>query len=108
VVESAQANPGGSLIIDASAGGKFYPNNSTTKLVAAIAYVKAAQLDSLASSTSLPLTISDASLIPSQWRGYVAVALQRGFIRLDGNAFNASRPITRIELAQALNALIGQ
>jgi serine protease AprX len=106
-VESLQANPSGPLVVDAS-GGRFYPNNSTTKLVAAIAYVKAAGFESLSTSTPLPLTISDASSIPSQWRGYVAVALQRGFIRLDGNTFNASRAITRIELAQAVNVLIGQ
>lgn len=107
-IESLQSNPGGVLIADATAGGRFYPNNATTKLIAAIAYVKAAGLESLTSSTALPLTMTDASSIPSAWRGYVAVALQRGFIRLDGNVFNASRPITRIELAQALNALIAQ
>ncbi|MEO8573523.1 MAG: S-layer homology domain-containing protein, partial [Pyrinomonadaceae bacterium] len=106
VIESLQANPVGPVIIDA--GARFYPNNSTTKLIAAIAFVKAAQLESLTSSTSLPLTMTDASSIPDQWRGYVAVALQRGLIRLDGNAFNGARSITRIELAQTLNALIGQ
>jgi hypothetical protein len=106
-IESIQANQTGPLVIDA-AGGRFYPNNPTTKLTAAIACVKAAGLESLAASTSLPVTMTDASSIPSQWRGYVAVALDRGFIRLDGNAFNASRSITRIELAQALNALIGE
>jgi serine protease AprX len=106
-IESIQTNPTGPLVIDA-AGGRFYPNNSTTKLVAAIAYVKAAGLESVTASTGLPLTMTDAASIPAQWRGYVAVALQHSFIRLDGNAFNASRSITRIELAQALNALLGQ
>ena len=108
VVESVQSNPNGALIVDAIAGGRFYPNNSTTKLIAAIAFVRAAQLESLTSSTTLPLTMSDGSSIPAQWRGHVAVALQRGFVRLDGNAFNPSRSLTRIELAQALNTLIGQ
>jgi hypothetical protein len=42
------------------------------------------------------------------WRGYVAVALQRGFISLDGNAFNPSRNVTRVELATSLNALVSQ
>ena len=107
-IESIQMNPGGALIVDAVAGGRFYPHSSTTKLVAAIAYVKAAQLESLTSSTLLPPTIADSGSIPAQWRGYVAVALQRGFIRLDGNSFNAARSVTRIELAQAMNALIGQ
>jgi len=107
-VESLQANPSGAIIVDAVSGGRFYPNNSTTKLIAAIAYVKAAGLQSLTNSTSLPANMTDAASISPAYRGYVAVALQRGFIRLDGNAFNASRPITRIELAQALNAMIGQ
>ncbi len=106
-VESVQSNPDGALFVDAT-GGRFYPHNSTTRLAAAIAYVKAAQLDSLTPSTALPLTVTDASAIPVQWRGYVAVALQRGFLKLDGNTFNSSRSITRIELAQALNTLIGQ
>ncbi|MEP6705750.1 MAG: S-layer homology domain-containing protein, partial [Acidobacteriota bacterium] len=108
VVESIQANPTGALVIDAASGGRYYPNNSATKLIAAIAYVRATQLDSLASSTPLPTGMTDAASIPAQWRGYVAVALQHGFIRLDGSAFNASRSITRIELAQAVNAMIGQ
>jgi len=107
-IESFQANPSGALIVDAVAGGRFYPNSSTTKLTAAIAYVKAAGLESLTTSAPLPVNIVDASSIPSAYRGYVAVALQRCLIRLDGNAFNASRSITRIELAQALNAMIGQ
>ncbi len=107
-VESVQNNPTGAIFVDATAGGRFYPHSSTTKLAAAIAYVKAARLDSLTSSTSMPLTIADASVIPIQWRGYVAVALQRGFVKLDGNAFNPSRSVTRIELAQSLNTIIGQ
>jgi hypothetical protein len=107
VVESVQANPGGPLIVDAIAGGRFYPHSNVSKLVAAIAYVKAAGLESDAATASLPLNVSDAHTIPAQWRGYVAVALQRGFIKLDGSAFNPSRTVTRIELAQALNRLIG-
>ena len=107
-IESLQANPGGALIVDAAPGGRFYPYNSTTKLIAAIAYVKAAGLESLTTSTSLPASIVDAASIPTEYRGHVAVALQRGYIRLDGTSFNPARPITRIELAQALNAMIGQ
>ena len=106
-VESVRSSPTGALIVDV-AGGQFYPHNAATKLVAAIAYVKAAGLESQASTTSLPLTVSDAATIPSAYRGYVAVALQRGFISLDGNVFNPSRSVTRIELTQALNTIIGQ
>lgn len=105
VVESAQA---GSLFYDATTGAKFSPHNGATKLAAAIAFVKAAGLKSEAASASLPLTVSDASSIPTALRGYVAVALQRGFISLDGNAFNPSRSLTRIELATSLNTLVSQ
>ena len=107
-VESAQAFPSGSLFYDATPGSRFYPLNGATKLAAAIAFVKAAGLKSQAASASLPLKVSDASSIPAAWRGYVAVALQRGFVSLDGNAFNPARSLTRIELAMALNTLVSQ
>jgi len=107
-VESTQAFPTGSLFYDATSGRKFYPYNGATKLAAAIAFVKAAGLNSQAATASLPLTVSDASSIPAAWRGYVAVALQRGFVSLDGNAFNPSRSLTRVELATSLNTLVAQ
>jgi serine protease AprX len=105
-VESVQSNPGGKLFFDASIGGRFNPNNSATKLITAVAMVKAAGLDSQAATATLPLTVVDALTIPAEYRGYVAVALQRGLISLDGNKFNPSRSLTRIELAQALNSLV--
>jgi hypothetical protein len=108
VVESTQAFPSGSAFYDATPGGKFNRYNEATKLAAAIAFVKAAGLSSQAASASLPLTVSDASSIPAAWRGYVAIALQRGFLSLDGNAFNPSRSLTRLELATSLNTLITQ
>ena len=108
VVESTQAFPSGSLFYDATTGRKFNPNNGVTKLAAAIAFVKAAGLSSQATYASLPLTVSDASSIPVAWRGYIAVALQRGFVSLDGNAFNPSRSLTRVELATSLNTLVSQ
>ncbi|HET8782087.1 MAG TPA: S8 family serine peptidase [Pyrinomonadaceae bacterium] len=107
-VESTQASPSGSLFYDAIPGRNFYPNNGATKLAAAIAFVKAAGLSSQAAFASLPLRVSDASAIPIAWRGYVAVALQRGFLSLDGNAFNPSRSLTRVELATSLNTLVSQ
>lgn len=108
LVESLQANLNGAFIVDAVSGGRFYPHSNTSKLIAAIAYVKAAGLESQTSGAMLPVTVTDAMSIPSQYRGYVVVALQRGFIKLDGTSFNPSRSITRIELAHAMNALIGQ
>jgi serine protease AprX len=101
-VESIQANPGGRLIYDADAGGRFYPYVTATKLAAAIALVRSAKLDSSAASATLSSSISDAAAIPVQWRGYVAVALQKGFLTLDGDQFNPSRAITRVDLANAM------
>ncbi|MFN0141355.1 MAG: S8 family serine peptidase [Pyrinomonadaceae bacterium] len=105
-VESVQSNPGGGLFFDAAAGSRFYPNNNASKLVAAVAYVKAAKLDQLAANSTLSPAVTDAGAIPANLRGYVAVALQRGFITLDGTQFNGSRAITRLELTVALNRLI--
>ena len=107
-VESTQAFASGALFYDATAGKRFYPLNGATKLAAAIAFVKAAGLTSQTTTATLPLTISDAASIPAAWRGYVAVALQRGFMTLDGSAFNPSRSLTRIELATSLNTLVSQ
>ena len=104
-VESVQANPSGALFVDV-AGGRFVPNNAVTKIAAAIAFVRAAGLESQAAGATLPLTIADAYTIPSVWRGYAAVALQNGLISLDGNNFAPGRAITRIELATALNRLV--
>ncbi len=101
-VESVQKFPGGKLFVDASNSGAFRPDDSATKLVAAIALVKAANLQPLTSSTILPLTLIDSNQIPTEWRGYVAVALQKGFLSANGNKFSPNSTLTRIELAQAL------
>ena len=105
-VESVQSNPGGKLFFDANPGGRFNPNNSATKLIAAVALVKAAGLDSQAATASLPVTVLDALTVPAEYRGYAAIAIQKGLLSLDGNKFNPSRSLTRIELAQALNSLV--
>ena len=101
-VESVQSNPTGKLFFDANPGGKFQPNSSASKLVSAVALVKAANLESLAANSTLPLTVADAYSIPGEWRGYVAVALQKGFLSLDGNSFNPNRSLTRLELARSI------
>ena len=104
-VESVQSDPTGKLFYDAQPGGNFYPDRSTTRLAAAIAFVRAANLENLAATSSLP-GVSDASSIPSQWRGYVAVAIQMGYLTLDGTQFNPDRAVTRIEAATALNLIV--
>lgn len=105
VVESVQSNPNGKLIYDASNGGAFRPDNLTTRLVAAIAFVKASGFENLASNTFLSPNILDYTQIPSEYRGYIAVAIQKGLIKLDGNYFNVNRPLTRLELAQGINKI---
>ncbi|MEQ1765386.1 MAG: S8 family serine peptidase [Pyrinomonadaceae bacterium] len=101
-VESIQANPTGRLIYDAETGGRFNPHNSLSKVAAAIAFVRAANLENATSTAVLPLTVTDTSQVPAQWRGHVAVALQYGYLTLDGTKFNPSRGLKRIELAGAL------
>jgi serine protease AprX len=100
VVESVYKFPGGQLFFDATNGSAFRPNSATTKLVAAVALVKAANLQSYAAST--PLTAFDASQIPVALRGYVAVALRSGLLSAEGGNFNPNRSLTRAELAQAM------
>ncbi|MEK7854529.1 MAG: hypothetical protein AAB288_00440, partial [Acidobacteriota bacterium] len=104
-VESVQSNPDGKLFFDVSPGGNFCPNSNASRLVAAVAFVKAAKLDGIASTSTLPAHVADQSSIPTHLRGYVAVALQRGLLTLDGNSVNPYRSITRMELAKALNTL---
>ncbi len=102
-IESAQKFPGGKLFYDAAAsGGAFRPDAPTTKLAAAIAFVKAANLQSQTQSTQLLVSISDYAQIPAEYRGYIAVAMQKGFLYLDGNGFAPNRSLTRLELAQAM------
>jgi hypothetical protein len=105
VVESVQSNPGGKLIYDANTGGAFNPDNLTTRLVAAIAFIKAANLESSVFSAYLSPSVADYAQIPSQYRGYVAVALQKGFLKLESNGFYPNRALTRLELAQAINKI---
>ncbi|HEX8637223.1 MAG TPA: S8 family serine peptidase, partial [Pyrinomonadaceae bacterium] len=87
VVESVQSNPSGRLFTDAAAGGAFRPWDATTRLVAAVAFVKAAGLENSASTAVLSSSsVKDSLSIPTQLRGYVAVALQNGFLSLDENS----------------------
>ena len=104
-VESVQMSPNGKLILDSSSNGKFDRNAAATKLVTAIALVKANNLDSQAQVSALPLSVTDASSIPPAYRGYVAVALQRGWLILDGNKFNPNNAVTRLEITKAIVAL---
>lgn len=105
-IESSFDDPRGSLFYDVSSNGAFHPDDKATRLIAAYAFVKAANLEGERLSTPLPLNMTDASSIPVEYQGYVAVALAHGFLTLDGTAFNKTRGLTRIELANALNHLL--
>lgn len=101
-VESAQASPLGALFTDVIRGGRFRPTDSATRLVAAVALVRAAGLGREAEAKSnTPLPFLDATTIPAELRGYVSVAVSRGFIQSD-NLFRPQNSFTRAELAHAI------
>jgi hypothetical protein len=100
VVESIHSNPGGKLFYDAQAGSPFRPENSATRLLAAVALVKAAGLQNQAFSATL--TTGDALMIPSEYRGFVAVALSKGLLLPENGNFVPNRSLTRAELAAAM------
>jgi serine protease AprX len=107
MVESAQAAPVGPLFYDAMPGNRFRPDDRVDRLTAVIALVRAAGLRAEADAKAgavLPFT--DASLIPSQYRGYVAVALARGLWVADGATFRPASALTRAELAHAMATLM--
>ncbi|HVG33379.1 MAG TPA: S8 family serine peptidase [Pyrinomonadaceae bacterium] len=105
-VESAQAAPGGALFINTTAGGAFRPQDSVDRLTAAVALVRAAGLRSEAEAkNSQPLVYVDAMSIPSNLRGYVRVAIDRGLLAVDGGQIRPGSALTRAELAHALVAI---
>jgi len=101
-VESVQKSPTGALFTDVTAGGSFRPADNVTRLVAAVAIVRAAGLRAEAEAKSnTPLTFLDAATIPAALRGYVSVAVSRGFIQSD-TYFRPQNSFTRGELAHAM------
>jgi serine protease AprX len=104
-VESVQSSPGGLLFFDAPAGGSFRPNDASTRLAAVVALVRAAGLAGEAEAKrNAPLPVSDALTISAELRGYVYVALSRGFIAQE-TTFCPQAAFTRGELAHALTAM---
>jgi len=101
-VETAQASPGGALFTDVVKGGRFRPTEGVTRLVAAVAMVSAAGLKAEAEAkANTPISFLDASTIPAELRGYVSVAVSRGFIQAD-TSFRPQDSFTRGELAHAI------
>ena len=106
-VESVQSAPGGALFYDSSAGGRFRPHDGMTRLVAAVALVRAAGLRDEAEGSTAPLAFLDAASIPSQLRGYVSVAVSRGLIESDA-FFRPQNSFKRADLAHAIAVIQGQ
>jgi serine protease AprX len=107
-VESAQAAPGGPLFDDAPAGGSFRPASHADRLTAAVVLVRAAGLGAEAEAragAALP-GVADAGSVPAEYRGYVAVALERGLLSLAGGQFRPASALARAELAHAAGALL--
>ena len=101
-VESAQFNPNGRLFYDVGTSGAFRPYQTANRLTAAIAIIKASELETSAANAVLPANVADANSIPALWRGYAALALQKGWLKLDNNNFRPNSPVTRLELAKML------
>ncbi len=101
-VESAQASPNGSLFPNASPGGAFQPDAQVDRLTAVVALVRAAGLRQQAESGTYVLSYTDAASIPASMRGYVAVAVQNGLIKVNGTTFNPQGAFTRLDLSHAM------
>ena len=106
-VESAQASPNGALFPSIAAGSNFQPDATVDRLTAVVALVRAAGLRQQAESGTYTLTYTDALSIPASLRGYVAVAVQNGLIKVNGTAFNPTGAFTRLDLAHAMSRLAG-
>jgi len=105
-VESVQAAPGGALFTDATPGSRFRPDDMVDRLTAAVALVRAEGLrDEAEARAGALLTVADAGAIPSALRGYVAVALERGLLTVEGGTFRPQSTLTRLELAHALSVI---
>lgn len=104
-VESVQSAPDGALFPEISTNN-FRPFDAVDRLTAAVVLVRAAGLRAEAEAqASAPLPITDLLGIPTALRGYVAVALSRGFLVTSSNAFRPQAALTRAELAHALVSL---
>ncbi len=103
-VESVQSSPEGPLFLDSQPGGTFKPNDTVTRLTAAIALVRGAGLRSEAEAKAgIQLNYIDAATIPSELRGYVSVAVAHGLMQAT-TEFRPHSMLTRAELASGIAA----
>lgn len=94
----------GFLIFD---GDSLNPMKPLSRLEAAIMMVKAAGLDEEAQERrGADLDFKDEKKIPEQYRGYIAVAVENGFITgYDDGTFRPDQTLTRAEWAALLDRL---
>jgi serine protease AprX len=101
-IESAQLFAGGPLFFDGGGSVSFKLDQNATRLLTAVALIKAAGLESAAATATLPVTLIDAGSVPAQYRGYVALALQKGWMTAPNNKFDQNGRLTRLELTRAM------
>ncbi|MDX6613030.1 MAG: hypothetical protein QOD75_2216 [Blastocatellia bacterium] len=104
-VESAQNATDGPLFPDAAFGDRFMPDNSVSRLTAAVVLVRAAGYRAEAESQSSALAFLDSGQVPLAWRGYVTTAVKYGLLTPDGANFRPQSTLTRQELAHAMATL---
>lgn len=94
----------GFLLFD---GAHLSPMAPLNRLEAAIMLVKAAGLDEEAQARAdAALTFTDMKQIPSRLRGYIAIAVEKGFVNgFDDGSFKPMKPLTRAEWAALLDRL---
>jgi serine protease AprX len=101
-VESVQASPNGEMFVDVIPGGRFRPDDVVTRLIAAVALVRAAGLRAEAEARAeIPLSVLDGESIPGELQGYVSVAMSEGLLQAE-TFFRPQAGLTRAELAHAM------
>ena len=97
--------------MDSGNGASFGPSGTVDRLDFAVALVRAAGREAEAiSRAGETLAVEDANQIASTLRGYVAVALERGFIDTipvqGGARFEPGDPMRRLDGSRFLLALL--
>lgn len=94
----------GFLIFD---GAKLSPSAPLNRLEAAIMLVKAAGLDEEAQAKAdADLSFTDEAKIASRLRGYIAIAVEKGFVTgYEDGSFRPDKLVTRAEWAALLDRL---
>lgn len=94
----------GFLIFD---GARLSPMAPLNRLEAAMMLVKAAGLDEEArAKANAELSFSDAGKIPDRLKGYIAIAVEKGFVTgYDDGTFNPQKLVSRAEWAALLDRL---